>query len=413
MDFTRYFTDFGSLLIFLLVLNGLVFVHELGHFLACRFSHVPVEEFGLGFPPRLLAVTRDQSGRLRLILPEPLQQLLGTPSAQPNSLRHWLVGWLVPSPATTTTPADNKAVPSTSTHTVYSLNLLPIGGFVRPAGEDNATVANGLANAPKRVRFLVMAAGPVSNLIFAFLIFVVGFSLGWPDQVTIASIAPDSPATQIGLRIGDIIVQANGVTIHYPDQLSEISYGNVGRPVTLVIKRREARQTLTLTPRVKWPEGQGPMGLTMSWGTIVTYPVPQAIVRAGEEIYYQLLTLVRLPGRLIRNQISYEEARLCGPVCMNELTRAAVEVSQEVNALYPLLQLIGLISIALGVTNLLPIPAMDGGRIVFVLLEAIRGKRLSPEREGLVHMVGLFLLLALMVYVTYQDIVNPNPLIPR
>ncbi len=367
----------GSFFIFLLVLSGLVFIHELGHFLVARRFGIHIEEFGIGFPPRVLGAVRDAEGRL-----------------------HWFFGQNAPKPAELGGP-----------RTLYSLNALPLGGFVRPKGEDDPFVPGGLASAPKRARISVLAAGPAFNLIFAFLIFVFGFRMGWPDGgVYIADIADGSPAQRSGLQVNDTMLRANDNPVRAPEDLSRVTYGNLGQPVTLLLERNGQQLTITLTPRTEWPQGQGPMGISMG-RAVVQYGWLQSVSRAVQEMGAQFEALIHLPALIIQRQLPLEAARPCGPVCLNDLTRVAVTASQEVNALYPVLQLISLVSVALAVTNLLPLPALDGGRILFVLIEAIRGRRLDPAREGMVHLVGLVMLLALMIVITYQDIVNP--IIPR
>jgi regulator of sigma E protease len=146
-----------------------------------------------------------------------------------------------------------------------------------------------------------------------------------------------------------------------------------------------------------------PIGPGYSW--------PDAIARAGAEIYYQVRAVILLPGRLLQGQIAPEVVRPVGPVGIYQVTEAVVDASQQLNTWFPLVQFIGAISVALGLTNLLPLPALDGGRILFVLIEAIRGKRVDPAREGLVHLIGMVMLLTFMVIITYQDIVNP--ILPR
>jgi len=370
MDFL---SNIGSILIFVLLLSGLVFVHELGHFLVAKRLGIHVEEFGLGFPPRLAGLVRGADGKLRLVLGQkvPSRQELGGP------------------------------------RTIYSLNAIPLGGFVRPAGEDDAGVTNGLASAPKRVRIAVLAAGSAFNLIFAFLIFVVGFRIGWPDRVVVNTVVAGTPSDLAGLMPEDIVLQADGVDIHYTSQLSDVTYRHLGVPVEIVIQRGEATQTLTVTPRASWPEGEGPMGIEMRPDIVTNYSWPQAIGRAGQEIAYQFQVLIELPGRVFRQEIPLEVVRPIGIVGLNDLTQQAVSTAAEINQWFPILQLIGLVSVALATTNLLPLPALDGGRILFVLIEAIRGRRLDPAREGLVHLVGMAFLLVLMVFITYQDIFNP------
>ncbi len=376
IDF-NVFSGIGNVLIFLIILTVLVFVHELGHFLTARYFNIHVEEFGLGFPPRAVGFVKDRRGQWRSFF-----------------------GGKVP-------PADELGGP----RTIYSINWLPIGGFIRPAGEDNPNVPNGLASASKTARFIVLAAGSTFNLIFALIVFTVAFRLGWPDRVTVTDVAPQSPAEAAGLRPGDLFLSANAADIHYPQQISRLVYANLGRPIEFVVERNAQTLTLSVTPRTQWPEGQGPMGISMGRALVTDYTWPQAVGRAAREMYYQLEEMVLLPGRLLRGEMPAEAARPIGIVGMNDLTTAAVEAAREINQIFPVLQLVGLISVALGITNLLPLPALDGGRILFVLLEAVRGKRIDPAREGLVHLIGLVMLLTLMVIITYQDIVNP--IIPR
>ena len=126
---------------------------------------------------------------------------------------------------------------------------------------------------------------------------------------------------------------------------------------------------------------------------------------------YQFQVLIELPARIIQGQIPLSTVRPIGVVGLNDLTTDAIATAQAINQWFPVLQLIGLVSVALATTNLLPLPALDGGRIVFVLIEAVRGRRIDPAREGMVHLVGMAMLLVLMVVITYQDIVNP--IIPR
>lgn len=365
-----------SLLIFMLILSGLVFVHELGHFLAARLLGVHVEEFGLGFPPRALGLVRDKDNK-------------------------WRVFFGLKAP-----PADVLGGPKT----IYSLNWLPIGGFIRPAGEDNPDIPGGLAAAPKLTRLAVLAAGSTFNLIFALLVFAIAFRIN-STVVGIAHVEPESPAAAAGLQAGDIVLKVNNTAIRYIIDLQDIVAENLGQPIEMVIKRGEQEIALTATPRTldQIPPNQGALGVTLSREMFIGPGLswPQAIGRAFEELWLQFRQVITLPSRVLRGQISAELARPVGPVGMYQMTDAVVEVSQANNTWFPLVQYVGLISIALGITNLLPLPALDGGRILFVLFEAVRGRRVDPAREGMVHLVGMMMLLALMVFITYQDIVNP------
>ena len=340
-----------DLLIFILVLGGLVFFHELGHFLAAKRVGVKVKEFGIGFPPRLVKLGQWQE-------------------------------------------------------TEFTLNWIPFGGFVRPIGEDDPNISGGLAAAPKRHRVFVLAAGPGMNILVAFLVLSFGFVTGWPDQVMVSIVEPDTPAAEAGLRAGDIVTNANGSSIHIPSELIAITHDNLGDPIALEFLRAGEAQETVVTPRTVWPEGQGPMGIGLSW-EIVSYSLPRAMGRAGSEIGFQIREMALLPVRLITKQIDSGEVRLVSPVGLKAINDQAVEAAFVLNALFPVLQIVALVSLALAITNLLPLPALDGGRILFVLVEVIRGRRIAPEREGLVHFVGLAMLLLLMVVLVVQDIVNP------
>ena len=340
-----------NLVIFVLVLGGLIFVHELGHFLAALRVGIKIKEFGLGFPPRLFKIAEWRG-------------------------------------------------------TIFTLNAIPLGGFVRPVGEEDPTVKGGLAAAPIRHRLAVLAAGSMMNALVSFLVLVAGFSTAWPDRVTIMAVASGSPALRAGLRAGDVVVSANGRPIHVPSQLAKITWANLGESVDMELDRQGDIFVTAVVPRTEWPEDQGPMGITMTW-EIATYPVPQAMVRAVQEIGFQAREMALLPIHLITNQINADEVRFVSPVGLKAINDQAVAVAFELGALFPVLQVVAVVSLALGITNLLPIPALDGGRILFVLIEAVRGRRISPEREGIVHFVGMAILLGVMTMLVVQDLVTP------
>ncbi len=375
----------NGLLTFLLVIGGLIFVHELGHFLAARRTGVRVEEFGIGFPPRLLGAARDSAGRWHLFWFNNRPDRRRATGPDPEGLS-------LPRPA------------GPRLGTVYSLNLLPLGGFVRPAGEDDPGVAGGLAAASKRARLLVLSAGVLMNLLAAAAIFAVGFKLGWPDRVGIAAVVAGTPAEAAGLQVGDVILSAGGVEIHDPGQLVNQTHRHLGQPMSLSLQRGEGYLQVTLTPRTEYPSGQGPMGIEMQPLLVQNYTWPQALVRGTQEVGYQLRQIATLPGRIASGELPLAVARPVGLVGIYDLTGQAVDAVQVTDQWFYLIQLVGAISVALAITNLLPLPALDGGRIVFVLLEAVRGRRISPEREGFVHAMGFLVLLALMLLINGQEL---------
>jgi regulator of sigma E protease len=344
---------------FILVLTPIILIHELGHFVAARLSGIRVDEFGLGFPPRAVKLFKRGD-------------------------------------------------------TLYSLNWIPVGGFVRPAGEDDPSVPGGLAAASKKARLFTLSAGSGANFLFAIFLLWIAFMLGPPRyRPTVDEIVEDSPAMVAGLMTGDIILEVNNVPADSTEVVRDAVYESVGKPISLLVLRGEEELNLSVTPRKpgEYIEGQeGPTGIRISdSATGEKNPgTPIGSLRmAGQTVSDVVLGTLRAPLMLIRGQISASEARPISVVGISQLAGRAAEETATQRDWFPLLWFAAVISVALGFTNLLPIPALDGGRITFVLLEAVRGRRIEPEREGMVHLVGMLVLLGLMVLIIIQDIVNP------
>jgi regulator of sigma E protease len=345
-----------AVLAFFVVIGPLILIHELGHFLAARWNNIIVEEFGIGFPPRMLTLF-ERNG------------------------------------------------------TKYTLNWLPLGGFTRPAGEDDPTVEGGLAASSKMARLTVLAAGPVANFLVAFLLLVVMFAVGAPEMLPGAEITlveADSPAEAAGLKAGDVILEADEVTIESYIDLITYIHDHIGEEVRLIVRRGSSTLETTITPRTTWPEGQGPTGIQVQAViTIRQYGIFEAIERTIEEIGFILRAFVEIPAAVIREQIPARYLRPVSIVGISQLGGQAIDASINQDAIWPILRMTAYFSLALGLTNLLPIPALDGGRILFVLIEAVRGRRVDPERETLIHFVGFALLVTAMLVFVYLDIVDP------
>lgn len=342
---------------FLIVLTPIVLVHELGHFWAARLSNIRVEEFGFGLPPRALKL------------------------------------------------AERKG-------TVFSLNWIPLGGFVRPAGEDDPTVPGGLASASKRARLFVLSAGAGANFILAIILFWIALMIGTP-AVAISYVNPGSPAEIAGLQAGDAILEVDGEKVFNANTLVETIYDRAGEDVVLLISRNGERQTLTVRPRLPGEYDAataGPLGigLGMTSGDERVNRNPIEAAAGSVQFMWDYMTLyAQLPSMLMSGEITPSEARPVSIVGISQIAGQAAETSASSGNLFPLLSMTAFISVALGLTNLLPIPALDGGRILFVLIEAIRGRRVEPEREGMVHVIGMLVLLGLMALLIVQDIINP------
>lgn len=331
-----------------LVFGGLVFVHELGHFLVAKRVGVMVHEFALGFGPRLLARRRGE--------------------------------------------------------TVYALRLLPLGGFVRLAGmyppRDPSEVpppGRGFNDKTVLQRMAVAAAGPLMNvgvavLLLAVLLAVVGVRLPVP---VVAGVEPGRPAAAAGLQPGDAIVAVDGTPVRQWVQVQRAIAASPGRPLTLTLRRDGREVTVTVTPDTV--DGHGFLGVR-----------PQVAVRrlgpltALAEGVRWTGDLVRLTGQgLMAVLRGREEADLLGPVGIGQQIGAASR-----QGLGALLFLAALLSVNLGLLNLLPFPALDGSRLAFLLLEAVRGRPVDPERENWIHAVGFALLMVLLLVVTYRDLLR-------
>ena len=250
----------------------------------------------------------------------------------------------------------------------------------------------------------------------------------------VADVSADSPAQESGIQPGDLILSFNREAINSFNELREATQANGGEPISLVILRDDEEREITITPRFDEQDEQWRMGVVFAAAqdalvdqmnatvdrTIgITYvdsnplerlqpqPLSVAIPYAWDQMGFVLNTIVSLPGQLIQGTLDPDLARPVGPAGIGQLGGFVLEQSVTNDRPGQFLQFIALVSLSLGLTNLLPIPALDGGRILFVLIELVRGRPIAPEREGMVHMVGLIILLSLMVLVTFNDIINP------
>ena len=345
-------TTLISIVSFLAVIVVLILAHELGHFATAKLTGVGVQEFGLGFPPRLLSIKRGE--------------------------------------------------------TIYSLNAIPIGGFVKMAGEEDPDVPKSLASKSIPVRLLVLGAGSLMNLLLPLLLLSIAFMVPHDTligQVTVEEVAPNSPAAdEAGIEPGDILLSINGNPIQNVSDLSRYLYANLGSRVTVLVERSDSTiEEVQLEPRWKPPEEQGAMGVLVSTTdpTVLkqSYPFWKAIPMGAGRC---LEIFVLFKNGIISMIIGAVPVEVTGPVGIAQLTGEVARVG-----ISPLLELAAFISINLGLVNIFPLPALDGGRIAFVLLEWVRrGKRVSAKTEGLIHTIGFFLLIGAILAITYQDIIR-------
>jgi regulator of sigma E protease len=418
-----------------IVLSLLVFVHELGHFIVAKRTGVAVEEFAFGYPPRLLKCWQNE-GKIRL---DGKEMVIG---GKTDVSRQIEVGGRVAYEAETQPDgrvvvthleaipddmSDEEAskksgarvsvVEQLERGTEYTLNMIPFGGFVRMLGEEDPTAPGSFASKSKRIRIAVLVAGALMNVLLAIVVFSAAFMLGAPeviatDNVMISGIAPGSPADEAGLRIGDIVVSLNGNPVKLPEELIALTKQYLGQEVILVIKRGSETVEVIVTPRVNPPEGEGAIGIgitpSVSKITLKYYSFSEAILSGLKETFSIIGLTFSVPILLLRGLIPAELVRPIGPPGIYQQTASAVQASVQTGWWFPILNLVGLISTALAITNLLPLPALDGGRIFFIVVETIRGRRVDPAREGFIHLVGLAILMVLMLVVSYYDIIRPT-----
>lgn len=385
------------------VLGLLIFVHELGHFFTAKRFGIKVLEFGFGFPPRLFGVRYGE--------------------------------------------------------TLYSINLVPLGGFVRMVGEEAPEDPQSFAGKSVLQRIIVLSAGSMMNLLTPIVIFTVLFSIPRDTpigSVVVSGVAPGSPASEAGIRPGDIVMALDGDTVNNHLDLIHQVMASLGSETEITVRRGpivsglgispelSAVEVLTVVPRLNPPHLQVvesvtdpethvslrdaqrynrelELGDTLMQGSIgvMIGTSNVRIVKQRESIWNVLpMAFERIWDVVIITKNGFQrwmaggpDPGLAGPI---GIARVTGEVSKA--GISQILELTALLSISLGIVNILPIPALDGGRLMFVVLEWVRrGKRVSPRTEGLVHMVGFAVLLSLIVIISYFDIVriwNGDSLLP-
>ncbi len=349
-----------SILIFILVLSILVLVHELGHFIVAKRAGVRVEEFGFGIPPRLIG------------------KKIG--------------------------------------ETIYSINALPFGGFVRLHGEtDEEGITDpkrAFLNKSKKARALIVIAGVIMNFILAIVAFAVVYSFsGIPrdtGKLKVIDVTAGSPAQVAGMVVGDVITKVGNSPITSADDFISKTAALKGKKTVFEIQRSSGSQVstveVTLTPRENPPTGEGPIGVTITTMEIYYPPIWQ---RPFYGIYYGfkdalfwgqtiVLGLVGLFGGLLKGQIPQD---VSGPVGIFAVTTEAAK-----SGILTLINFVGILSVNLAILNILPFPALDGGRLLFVGIESITGRKVSPKVEGAIHNIGMIILLTLLLAITIGDV---------
>lgn len=348
-----------TLLLFLIIISILVFVHELGHFLVAKWAGIKVEEFGLGFPPKIFS------------------KKIG--------------------------------------ETIYSINALPIGGFVRLYGEDKSVdkeKSRAFYYKSKEARAAVTVAGVVMNFLLAVLVFsALSWTTGVPEQtgrVKVEAVVPGTPADQAGLRESDVILGADGQTFKRTEEFTDFVNRNKGQEIALDVSKRGTDMTekLVIVPRTDPPEGEGSLGVVVSSKKLVDPPLWQKPVLSlwqgtQETWFWAKTTVLGVGGAIVQAIQGKAPDGIAGPVGIFQITGGVCSIGP-----FNCLTFLAILSVNLGVLNIAPFPALDGGRLLFIIVEAIFGRRVLPTFERYAHVVGLIVLLFLIALVTYRDILR-------
>jgi len=358
-----------TVLVFLLILSVLVLIHEAGHFFVAKKLGIKVEEFGFGLPPRVFGIKKGE--------------------------------------------------------TIYSINLLPIGGFVKLYGEDEAgsgKIPNPKSQIPitkdkERAFFarpvwqraIVVVAGVVMNFLLATAIITYFFGIAGVqtpgDKVIVGQIVKNSPAEKAGLKSGDIIKTINNIKITSPKQLVTVTKSHLGENLSIVIQEKSGEsKNIVVIPRKNYPLNEGPMGISISSDIITKkYPLYQAPFVGLLEAFNQSWAIVVGLGMVVSQLLLHAQIPkgVAGPVGIAQLTGQFIQYGPQA-----VLSLVSLLSLNLAILNILPIPALDGGRLFFILVEGVTGRKVPQKFEAYAHAIGMAVLLALIAFITLSDIIR-------
>lgn len=341
-----------SVIWFIVILSVIVLAHEFGHFLLARVNGIHVVEFSLGMGPTLLHFTK----------------------------------------------GDTK----------FSLKLLPLGGSCRFEGEDGEVIEKGSGRSFNEAnvwaRISCVFAGPFFNFVIAFIFALIIVSQAGSDLPIVSGLTEGRPAEAAGLEVGDVITSINGESIHIWRDISLISILNTGETLTIGYDRNGVEGEVVLTPQYDEETARYYIGIEGGADYIECKGLT-LIKYSYYEIVFNFRNTLKSLKSLILGKLSADN--LAGPVGIAQVVDENYEVAKEYgvsSVILTMMNIAMLLSVNLGIINLLPLPALDGGRLVFLLVEVVRGKPIPPEKEGIVHFIGIVLFFILAFFVFVNDI---------
>lgn len=361
-----------TILVFFTILSILVFVHELGHFLAAKKFGIKVEEFGFGLPPRLFGKKKGE--------------------------------------------------------TIYSVNWLPIGGFVKLLGEDAEDELKDQRSRTRKKdqkrafyarpiwqRTVVLCAGVTMNFLLAVLVISYLFTRGVmvpTNRVHIEKVLINTPAHEIGLQNGDFIKRLNvqsssnktdEIDIKQGNDLIQFTKAHLGQALIITVDREGKELSFTIVPRKTYGQNEGPMGIIISNYEKKIYPIWEAPVKGLIETLSISWEIAKGIGKTLWKLVTFQNLSkdVAGPIGIAQMTGEAIKFGQGA-----VLEMLGLLSLNLAIVNILPFPALDGGRLLFVFVEASTGRRVRAKWERIIHQIGMIVLLSLLFLVTVNDLVR-------
>ncbi len=379
-----------TIIIFIIILGILVFVHEFGHFIVAKKSGMVVEEFGFGFPPRIIGLQK-VDGKWKWVWGKSLRnELPPTPSLEKR-------GGQQP--------------------TIYSINAIPLGGFVRILGENNEyqNHPGSFINKGFWPRFFTLVAGVLMNVILAWVLLSVGFGIGIPTAIQSASELPpqatfydqhpgiaevtiNTPAEKAGMKPEDSILSIDDKDFKQIPDIQNYIQSHPGQPLNFKILRGSQTISLSIIPEAS-AEGKGLIGVGLATFGKLKYPWALTFTEGAKSTGVALVNIVLGLYHVIHDRIGL--AAIGGPVKIAALVGQARQAGVAA-----LLSLTVMLSLSLAVLNILPIPALDGGRVLFLIIEKLRGKKNNQKVEQAFNTLGFALLLVLMVIVTVHDIIR-------